>query len=82
MAAMTTQDRIDCAAEWMRENKIEIGILKTDVRAMINAIDDYVVANAIAFNNTLPTAAKNGLSTSEKARAFAKVLEWRFKKGA
>lgn len=35
MAAMNEQDRIDCGADWMRENKLAISVTKDQLQAAI-----------------------------------------------
>lgn len=86
MAALSTQDRVDIWSQFMKDCSGDLtqlpGVTKADLQAMFNAIDDWVVANATSFNNTLPTAAKNNLSASVKARALAAVVLKRYQKGA
>lgn len=85
MAVLSDNARIAVWADAMRQfsnDREPVGINKTDLRAAVDAIDDWIVANATAFNNTLPTAAKNGLTTSQKARLFALVETRRYVDGA
>lgn len=85
MAVLPDEDRADISADFMRRNADDktylAGVLKGDIRAAINAADDWVNANAAAFNNALPTAAKNNLTAAQKARLLMFVVEKRFIKG-
>ena len=85
MATLSDDDRKLTMAEIMRDlsdNRISCSITKPDLQAAINAVDDWVVANTISFNNALPTAAKNGLTTAQKAMALMYVVGKRYKVGA
>ena len=78
MAVLSDADRATLAAQWMRDNKEAISILKADVRAAVNAADDWANTNAANYNNALPTAAKNNLSAQQKARLLEVVVKRRF----
>ena len=82
MAALTAQQRAECAAEFIRANQLPIDLTKPEILAMIAAIDDLFVANSATFNNALPPAAKNKLIAKQKAHAFAHVFHWRYGKDA
>lgn len=53
-------------------------LLKADILAAVNALDDFFSANAAAINNALPAAAKANLSTAQKARLLMFVIERRY----
>jgi hypothetical protein len=55
---------------------------KADVQAAVAAVDDWIVANAAAFNTALPTAARNALTAAQKARLFSYVVARRYVVGA
>lgn len=85
MAALVTQDRIDTWAEFMREiSRVAepIAINKIELRAALDAVDDWVETNKVSFNNALPAAAKANLTAGQKARLLAAVVSKRFAKGA
>ena len=42
-------------------------ILKADLRAAVNAADDWVDANAAAFNTALPVAFRTAATAQQKA---------------
>ena len=83
MAALSDSDRIDVWAQWMRDVSAPdlrqpIAITKTDLRAAVNAIDDWIDANAVAFNNALPAAAKTVLTQAQKMRLFVLIITKRW----
>lgn len=85
MAVLSDNSRIATWADAMRQlsdAREPCSISKVDLRAAIDAIDDWVVANATAFNNTLPSNAKIGLTTSQKTRLFMMVVARRYLDGA
>jgi len=84
MAVLSESDRVSVWAEDMRDisNIREVcAINKIDLRAAVNATDDWVDANQAAFNAALPLAARNGLTTSQKARLLTYVVAKRFLMG-
>ena len=85
MAVLLDADRVECWAGWMREvsaNHEACGITKADLRAAINAADDWINTNAAAYNLALPLAARTSLTASQKARLLVLVLSKRFLRGA
>lgn len=67
-------------AKWMRNHpKNEPAPLnKADLLAVFVAIDKFLSDNAGAINNALPTAAKNNMTTAQKARLLKLVIEARY----
>lgn len=55
-----------------------VGVDKTDLRAAVNAMDDFLNTNATAINNALPTAFKTNATTGQKALLLAVVALARF----
>jgi hypothetical protein len=53
-------------------------LTKTDLRAAINATDDWLDANATSFNQALPLAARTNLTPAQKALLLALVTLKRF----
>lgn len=86
MAVMTSPERVLVGAQFQSDSSqardVLAGVLKTDVQAAVAAIDDWIVANAAAFNNTLPAAAKANLTAAQKANLLARVLKRRYETGA
>ena len=58
------------------------GLSKAELRAAINGIDDWVDANAAAFNTAIPQPARGALTASQKARLLTIVVERRHADGA
>jgi hypothetical protein len=79
MAALSDQDRFDTWAEFMRRTDLGvIAISKSDLRAAVDALDQYFSDNAASINNTLPAAAKAGLTTTQKAILLMVVISKRY----
>lgn len=74
---LTTQQRGrlggDAMAELSRERE-PIPLTKAQLAAALAAVDDWVEANTASLNAALPTAARNNLSTRQKARLLAQVV--------
>jgi hypothetical protein len=76
MAVLNEQQRVDVWAEIMRQLSSaheSCGITKPQLRAAIDAVDQWCEDNAAAFNAALPVAARNGLTAAQKARLLAYV---------
>ncbi len=56
----------------------EINITKADVRAAVNAADDWVDSNAASFNAALPLAARTSLSAKQKSEILVFVVRRRW----
>jgi len=79
MAVLSDADRAKVRDDWMAENTNSLGAMtKAELRAAINAIDDWVDTNAAAFNLTIPLPARTALSTKQKAWLFYFVVRRRF----
>jgi Ni2+-binding GTPase involved in maturation of urease and hydrogenase len=63
----------------MREDGVSI--TKADLRAAVDALDDWFDANAATLNTALPVAARNGLTTTQKARLLRAVIARRYLSG-
>ena len=55
-----------------------LGVTKSDIRAAINAADDWADTNAASFNSALPTAFRTTASAGQKALLLAAVALARF----
>jgi hypothetical protein len=60
----------------MRENRDTItgALTKAQLRAAVDALDDFLNTNATAINNAIPAAARTALSTSQKAALLNYVV--------
>lgn len=85
MAELTTGKRQELWAELMSNlsrDREEIAIIKSDLRAAVDAIDVFLNDNASTINNAFPTVAKDNLTTSQKARLLNYVVRYRYIEGA
>jgi hypothetical protein len=84
VAVMNAADRAECHGNYMRNPDVGelYGLSKIDLRAAIDAADDWVNANAAAFNSAMPLPARTALSTPQKARLLLWVVRWRYLNGA
>lgn len=82
MAVLIDQDRFDVWADFMRQSFGDIGITKTELRAAVNALDDFMNTNAATINNAIPLPARTSLTTAQKAALLNFVVAKRYIKGA
>lgn len=84
MAVLPDNDRRDVWAELMRrlsDERRSITINKDQLRAAVDAADAWTDANAASFNSALPAAARNGLTTAQKALLLVYVVTRRHLRG-
>lgn len=81
MAALTNANRKALWAQFMEQASAEreplAGMEKADLRAAVDAIDDWIEANAASFNRALPQPARSALTVSQKLRLFMEVARRR-----
>lgn len=86
MAVLSDADRALCYSAFIQEigslREPFNGITKTDLRAAVNALDDFLVTNAATINAAIPQPARASLTTAQKARLLRWVVYYRFIKGA
>lgn len=73
---MTNAQRQELHEDFMREGGV--AITKAELRAAMDALDDWFDTNAATLNNTLPAAAKAGLTVKQKARLLKAVITKRY----
>lgn len=79
MAVLADQDRVDLWADFMRDNTAPWGVLtKADVRAAVDALDDFFSTNAATINAALPQPARGALTVTQKARLLMFVVARRY----
>ena len=78
MATLSLQDRFDVWADLMRQNLGTVSITKPQLRAAIDALDDFMDQNATAINNALPVAARTNLTVPQKAAVLSAVIAKRY----
>jgi hypothetical protein len=85
MAVLAAQDRIDGCADYQRGTQpgdVFGALLKADLQAAFNALDQWLSDNAAAVNSTIPQPARGALTTVQKSRLFRDVIKKRYEKGA
>jgi hypothetical protein len=80
MAVLSSADRLAVEVETNRTpDAVQgLGITRAQLRAAIDAIDDWVDGNAVAFNNAIPQPARGALSARQKAALLMLVVRRRF----
>ena len=86
MAALSDTDRQSCYSAFIQEigalREPFNGVTKAQLRAAVDALDDFLVTNATAINSAIPAAARSSLTVAQKARLLRWVVYYRFIKGA
>lgn len=80
MAVMSDEERRRTTAHLMRNWPRTLGPLpglKSDARAVVNAIDDWIDANQASLNSALPQPFRGAASLDGKTFAFCLVAERR-----
>ena len=81
MALLSDNDRealtTEAEEKWSRVFE-SVGIGRQDLRAAINAVDQWVNDNRVSFNNALPQPAKANLTATQKAKLLMFVVRRRF----
>lgn len=88
MAVMTVAQRAQATAELMREwsNTREATgtMLKSDARAAVDAVDQWINDNSGSYNTALPAGAngaRTNLTTAQKSRLLRDILRKRVELG-
>lgn len=86
MAVLSDSDRAATLGDYLRELSAErvavSGLTKADVRAAVNALDDFLNNNAAAINSAIPQPARTNLTAAQKARLLMFVIRKRYLTGA
>lgn len=81
MAVLTSAQRIAIRAIWgstVSARREAFNLTKPELDAAINAIDDWIEANAASFNAALPLPARTSLTAAQKAELFYLVALKRY----
>lgn len=81
MAVLSNAIRLQIRAAFaslISQRREPFALTRAQLDAAIAATDDWIDANAAAFNTALPAAARNGLSAAQKAELFSFVALRRF----
>jgi hypothetical protein len=73
MTLLPDTDRARTVAQWMRD-QAGTGVTKADLRAALNAADQWVEDNTTSYNTALPTAFRTAASVFQKTMLLAYVL--------
>lgn len=82
MAVLADADRKEVWAEFMRAPDGTLALTKAELRAAVDALDNYFNTNAAAINTAIPQPARGALSTAQKAKLAKVVLAQRYIKGS
>lgn len=85
MAILDDNDRSLVHTSIMRDlsaRRDPISITKADLRAAVNALDNYLNSNAASINTAIPQPARSNLTSSQKALILMYVIEKRYVTGA
>lgn len=82
MAVLSNADRRDVWAEFQRtpEAGETFGFVKDDLRAAVNALDQFLDDNAAAINAAIPQPARGALTVRQKARLLRYVIAKRYER--
>ena len=83
MPVLSNDDRDACADEYMHTQKARTGqnagnTTKHDDRALIDALDDWLDANAAAANQAIPAAIRSEYTPQQKALGLMVVITRRY----
>ena len=81
MAALSETQRRNIWAVFMRQassDRQSLGLSKVQLRAAVDAADQWVEDNAGSYNQALPAAARTALTTAQKTRLLFFVASKRF----
>lgn len=74
MAVLTDAARFEVWANTMRTDPGPWGAMtKADLLAAVNALDDFLEANAAAIHYAIPQPARGAMTVAQKARLLAYV---------
>lgn len=72
MAVLSNAERLEAMAAMMRSRNIG-SVTKTDLKAGIDATDNWIDSNQASFNTALPEPLKSAATTQEKTILFCYV---------
>lgn len=82
MAALTEANRRRVHREWNQDlsnRRDQLGaVTKVDLKAAVDAVDNWIDSNDGSFNSALPLPARTELTGRQKAHLFVYVISRRF----
>ena len=73
MAALSDPLRVKLWRKFMESGNFPPTVLKSDLRAAINAADDWVDSNASSYNTALPQPFRGAATSAQKALILAYI---------
>lgn len=74
MALLSSNERFRVTAQWMRENKEICSFTEAELRAAVDATDQWIEDNTAAFVAALPVGYRTKSSATQKTLLFVFVL--------
>ena len=81
MAVLTEAERQQLRADFaerLSRDREPLGLTKSEVKAAINAADDWANANSASYNSALPLPARSVLTARQKAEILMFIIRRRF----
>lgn len=81
MALLSSQDRADMVVEIsqkLSDDREIFNVRKADLRAAVNAADQWAEDNAASYNTALPAAFRTTATVQQKAALLMYVIKKRF----
>lgn len=78
MALLNEINRVTIWEQIMRDNRNPIAVLKMELRAAVDAADQWAEDNATSFNQALPVIARTNLTAKQKAMLLMFILAKRY----
>ena len=83
MAILSIADRMAVWREFMADKRHRrlgdsFAVSKADIRAAVDALDQYLEDNAAAMNQAIPQPARSGLTARQKAMILMAVAARRY----
>lgn len=85
MALLPDTEREAVWKEMMAEassTRASLDLTKTDLRAVVDAMDAWMNSNAASLNAAIPLPARTALTPAQKVQLFAAVVLKRYVRGA
>lgn len=85
MAILSDLDRVLLWSDFMRDRSAvrdPLPLLKADIRAAVDALDNFLNTNATAINTAIPLPARTTLTTPQKALLLQYVVARRYLSGS
>jgi hypothetical protein len=85
MPILSNEERAEITRSFMAETSDlgeDLGITKVDIRAAVDATDDWRVANASSANQALPLPFRSVASAAQKSRVMTLVIARAYQTGA